>query len=327
MSEELKQKILSRVEKDLVAIEEELEANLNPYLDLVRQIAHHIMFSGGKRLRPLLMVLSASLCGLHGAHLKKFSVIFEYLHAATLLHDDLVDGAAIRRGKPVAHSVWDNSSAVRVGDFLLARSLSLAAQTEKPKVISVIADITENMSQGEIHQLMKKGNMELTEAEYMEVIRRKTAVLFQGACRVSAILAGVSHAREMALSSYGLNLGLAFQMTDDLLDYTQDSAALGKLTGADLREGKLTLPLIVALEKASEEHRERMENMIRRKDFSDDDFRQLVVWMNRYDGIGHTRRKAADHIRKAKNELVVFEESEAKAVLMDIADYALVRKL
>ena len=157
--EDIKDKILAMVKNERVDIESALKQNLNPYLDLVGQIADHILFSGGKRLRPLLMVLSARICGYNGDYDKILSIIFEYLHAATLLHDDLVDEASIRRGKPAAHTLWGNSTAVLVGDFLLARSLSIAVGTENTRVIKIISEITENMSQGEIHQLMRKGKI------------------------------------------------------------------------------------------------------------------------------------------------------------------------
>ena len=167
---DLKHKILALLEDDLAEIEAALKQNLNPYLDLVSKISHHILFSGGKRLRPLLMVLSARICGYDGDYDKTLSIIFEYLHAASLLHDDLVDGATLRRGKPVAHSIWDNPTAVLTGDFLLARVLSIAAETNRLDIIKVLAEITENMSQGEIHQLMRKGSLDLSEEEYMEII-------------------------------------------------------------------------------------------------------------------------------------------------------------
>jgi octaprenyl-diphosphate synthase len=170
---EIKQKILEQVETDLSEIETALEQNLNPYLELVKKTARHLLFSGGKRLRPLLMILAARICGYSGEDDKTFSVIFEYLHTATLLHDDLVDGAALRRGKPVAHEIYGAPVAVLTGDFLLARSLILAAQTGRPEVIKTIASITEEMSQGEIHQMLNKGNLQLTEMEYLDVIRRK----------------------------------------------------------------------------------------------------------------------------------------------------------
>ncbi len=191
----------------------------------------------------------------------------------------------------------------------------------------MIAGITENMSQGEIHQLMRKGALDLTEAEYREVIRRKTAVLFEGACRTSAILADQLPPQEAALGAYGLNLGLAFQMADDLLDYTADSTELGKLVGADLREGKLTLPIIHALQHAGNGNRERLLGVVRDKDFSPAEFRDLVDLLERSGSLDYTRAKAADHIRQAKQALEIFEPSPARELLLDIADYALARKI
>ncbi len=327
MSEELKEKIVSRVVGDLQQIETELAENLRPYLELVSEIARHILFSGGKRLRPLLMVISARLCGYNGNATHKFSTIFEYLHAATLLHDDLVDGAAMRRGRPVAHTLWDPATVVLVGDFLLARSLTIASETGRSRIIRVIAEITENMSQGEIQQLMHKGSARLTEEDYMEVIRRKTAVLFQGACRVSGILADVPEKKERALAEYGGNLGLAFQMADDLLDYTVDSVKLGKLVGADLREGKLTLPVIYALKQASGSDRWQMVEIVRNRDFSPDEFRWLIERLNKYGGVEYTRSSARAYIKAAKKALGNFEDSADKQLLLDIADYALLRQM
>ena len=258
MSSDLKTRILTAVEKDLAAIETALSDNLNPYLDQVSETARHILFSGGKRLRPLLLVLSARVCGYRGDYDTTFSTIFEYLHAATLLHDDLVDDAHLRRGQPVAHSKWGSPTAVLVGDFLFARALSIAALTRRPKIIKIIARITEDMSQGEIHQLMMKGRIDLSEEEYNEIIRRKTAALIQGACRSGALIANARKTEETALSTFGFHIGLAFQMTDDLLDYVSDTRLLGKAVGADLREGKLTLPVIHALENANEADRSWM---------------------------------------------------------------------
>ena len=323
----LKYKILALVKDDLAAIETALEENLKPHLDLVSQVARHILFSGGKRLRPLLMVLSARICGYNGNYDKTFSTIFEYLHAATLLHDDLVDQATLRRGNPVAHSIWGNASAVLVGDFLLARSLSIAAKTELPEVIRIVAKITENMSQGEIHQLIRKGSLDLTEKEYMEVIRRKTAVLFQGTCRVSALISGAPKEKETALSDYGFNLGMAFQMVDDLLDYTLDTDILGKEVGADLKEGKLTLPVIYSLKAANTTDRSQMEDIIKNKDFSVEDFETLILLMKKYGGQKHTENLARKYVRNAKHALGVFSNSKTKEILLMIADYTLTRNL
>jgi octaprenyl-diphosphate synthase len=324
---DIKQKILNLVKDDLLEIEVALEQNLNPHLDLVSQIAGHILFSGGKRLRPLLMVLSARLCGYDGNYEKTFSTIFEYLHAATLLHDDLVDEATLRRGKPAAHSIWGDAIAVLVGDFLLARSLSIAAETNRPDVIKVVAEITENMSQGEIHQLMKKGCIDLTEKEYMEIIRRKTAVLFQGTCRVGALISGVSKEKEDALAGYGFNLGIAFQMVDDLLDYSQDTTAIGKKVGADLKEGKLTLPVIYSLRSADAKDRIQMEKIIKNKAFSTEDFDTLIAIMKKYGGQTYTEKVAQKYVKNAKNALETFKHSTTKEILLTIADYTLARKV
>ena len=324
---ELKQKIMSSVSHDLDSIEAALKQNLNPHLNLVATVAGHILFSGGKRLRPLLMVLSARLCGYQGSYDKPFAVIFEYLHAATLLHDDLVDDAALRRGKPAAHTVWDNPTAVLVGDFLLARSLVLAAETGLPELIKVIAGITEDMSQGEIQQLSKKGDPGLTETEYLEIIHRKTAVLFQGACLAGALLAGADKISANALAQYGLNLGMAFQMADDLLDYTIDTSAIGKNVGADLKEGKLTLPVIFAIRSADSFDKQKMLKIIKDQNFNFVDFCSLIDLLNKYGGIDYTKQCAARYIKQAKKALMFFKPGKIIDIFLDIADYSLVRKL
>lgn len=323
---DLKHKLLALVKNDLAEIEIALEKNLNPHVELVSNIAGHILFSGGKRLRPLLVVLSTRICGYNGNYDKILSTVFEYLHAATLLHDDLVDDATLRRGKPAAHLIWDNPTAVLTGDFLLARALTIAAETERPGIIKVVAEITENMSQGEIQQLMQKGRLDITEEEYMDIIRRKTAVLFQGACRVGALMANAPQKKETALSAYGYNLGIAFQMADDLLDYTLDTRALGKTVGADLKEGKMTLPVIYSLSAAEPKDRIYMEEIINNKDFSNQEFEALITLMKTYGGLEYTRKLAADFVSNAKNALDVFKYSKTREILLMIADYTLARK-
>ena len=324
---DLKQKILAAVEDDLNEIEKALSDNLTPYLDLVSEVAGHLLFSGGKRLRPLLMVLSARLCGYSGNYDKTFSTALEYLHTATLLHDDLVDDATMRRGKQVAHANWGNAITVLVGDYLLARALSIAAGTGILRVIQILAQLTESMSQGEVHQLMRKGDINLEEEEYLEVIRRKTAMLFEAACRVSAVLAEASHDIENALAEYGYNLGIAFQMADDLFDYTLSTSALGKKVGADLREGKLTLPVIHALRNTSNGDRDVMIEIIQNRNFSEEEFKTLVGLLDKYGGLTYTNEVAASYIDKAKKALSIFEPSQTKDTLLDIADYALSRQV
>lgn len=323
---DLKTRILGLVKDELVEIEAELVHHLNPHLDLVREVAGHILFSGGKRLRPLLLVLAARMCDYRGDYDKTFSISLEYLHAATLLHDDLIDDADLRRGRPVAHSIWGNATTILVGDFLLARALTIAAGTGNIDIIKVVAGITENMSQGEIHQLSRKGDLSLSETEYREVIWRKTAVLFEGACRSAALLAGASPDRIEALSTYGANLGLAFQMADDLIDYTSDTQELGKKAGADLREGKLTLPVIAALQAADSQDRAYMASIIRNPSFTTEDFEALKALLQRYGGLAYTREKAREHVRLAKEALSKFKPSETTDILLDIADFTLQRR-
>ncbi len=322
---DLKHRIFTAVKDDLVDIEKALADNLNPYLDLVSDVAGHILFSGGKRLRPLLMVLSARLCGYNGDYEKTFSTALEYLHAATLLHDDLVDEASLRRGKPVAHSKWGNSIAVLVGDYLLARALSISAGTGRLRIVQILAGLTENMSQGEVHQLMRKGDISLTEDEYKDIIRRKTAVLFEAACRVSAIIADATEEQERALAEYGYNLGIAFQMADDLFDYTLQTSEFGKEVGADLREGKLTLPVIYALQQAQSGDRELMIKIIQDQGFSEADFKTLTDLLEKYGGLTYTQNLAATYLDTAKKALTVFDSSPTKETMMDIAEYVLAR--
>ena len=324
---DLKHRIFAAVKDDLDDIEKALADNLNPYLDLVSEVAGHILFSGGKRLRPLLMVLSARICGYNGDYEKTFSTALEYLHAATLLHDDVVDEATLRRGKPAAHSKWGTPITILVGDYLLARALSISAATERLRIVQILAGLTENMSQGEVHQLMRKGDINLTEAEYKEVIRRKTAMLFEAACRVSAIIADATEEQETALSEYGYNLGIAFQMADDLFDYTLQTSEFGKEVGADLREGKLTLPVIYALKQAPSGDRDIMINIIQNQDFSEADFETLTDLLKKYDGLRYTHDTAASYIDTAKKALTVFDPSATKDTMLDIADYVLKRSV
>ena len=324
---DLKQKILAAAASELIEIEKALSENLKPYVDLVSDVAGHIIFSGGKRLRPLLMILSARLCDYTGNYDVTFSTAIEYLHAATLLHDDIVDGAKLRRGKPVAHTQWEDAIVVLVGDFLLARSLTISAATGKIEIIKVLSKLTEDMSQGEVHQLMRKGDISLTEEEYLEVIRRKTAVLFEAACRTSAILSDANDLNKNALAEYGHNLGVAFQITDDLFDYTLDTAQFGKEVGADLKEGKMTLPVIYALSQANSADREKMIKIIKDDSFSVEDFTALVGMLKKYGGTDYAEKMAATFIQAAKDALSIFASSESKEIMLDIADYVLLRRV
>jgi len=327
MTKGLKQKIIEKTAPDLKKVEAALEYHLKPNLDLVRKIASHLLFSGGKRLRPLLMIHSARICGYNNGFEIEFSTIFEYLHAATLLHDDVVDKADIRRGKKAAHTKWSAPKVVLTGDFLLARALDMAAKTKEPNIISVIAKITQDMSQGEIDQLEKKGKLNLSEEEYLEVIKRKTAVLIQGACQSGAILAKAQKEKEDALNQYGFHLGMAFQMADDLLDYTASAKELGKNPGADMREGKLTLPLIHSLANAAPVDRAWMQDAITAPEFNKDQFEKLKEKLYLYKGIEYTFDRAKGHVKRAKACLDGFNDCQSKQLLCWIADYSIARKV
>ena len=324
---ELKQRILKAIAADVEAIDMALTENLKPYLPLVSQVTEYIMFSGGKRIRPVLMILSARLCGYKGSYDKTLSVVFEYLHAATLLHDDLVDSADVRRGNPVAHGIWGNPATVLVGDFLLARSISLATETGKLPIAEAISYTTAQMSEGEIYQLLHKGDLTLNEEQYMDIIRRKTACLIEAACKVGALLAGAPGPQVQAMSEYGLNLGYAFQMVDDLLDYTADEKVLGKATGSDLREGKLTLPFIHALAHASDKDRRHMETIIRGETINQHDFDVILNLVMKYGGITYVKNQAKTRIDQAKQCLTLFEPSASRVVLEDLADYVMTREM
>ena len=326
MMTDLKTRIIEMTARDLELVEAALEERLCPNLELVREIAGHLLFSGGKRLRPLLMIHGARLCGYRGGFEIGFSTIFEYLHAATLLHDDVVDQSEIRRGRPAAHTRWSAPKVVLTGDFLLARALGIAAETGQPEIIAIIAEITREMAQGEIDQLDQKGNPDLSEAQYLDIIARKTAVLIQGACQSGAVLAGASFKARQALRRYGYHTGMAFQMADDLLDYTGTRETLGKHPGADMREGKLTLPMIYSLSRADARDRSWMVKALQETVFDPERFETLKMKMDRYGGIEYTRRCAREHVQKAVECMGEFSEGPSRELLTMIAAYSIERK-
>lgn len=327
MNSDLKKEIMELVASDLSEVEIALYENLNPNTKLIQEIASHIMFGVGKRLRPLFMIHGARMCGYSKGDEAVLSVIFEYLHVASLLHDDVLDGADIRRGKQSAHRRWSVSKAVLTGDFLLARALNIAAKTGSSELISVISDITQAMSQGEIDQLDKKGKIDLTEDEYFQIIERKTAALIQGACQSGAILSGADKKTEESLKLFGFHIGMAFQMIDDLLDYMASPQDWGKNLGADMREGKMTLPLIISLANAGSEDRQIIEDLLLAPDFDYDKFAILKPKVFELNGFEYTKSLAFDHIYKAKDHLEIFKNSDSKKLLLLIADYVMDRNV
>jgi len=306
-------RVLNELEGEIGAINQALVANLQTHVPLIAQVGRHILLSGGKRVRPLLFLLSARMCGCRGNHLADFSTIFEYLHAATLLHDDVIDAASVRRGHSTANTIWGNQAVILVGDFLLAKALSLAVSTNKLKILQVLSHTTTQMAEGEILQLLHTGNLKITEAEYFEVITRKTAILMAAACQIGAILGGAPQPQEEALARVGLNLGLTFQVVDDILDFVGEEKELGKPVCADLREGRVTLPLIHALGQADPGDRERLEEIAR--DLQPDLVPELRKLLDKYGALEHARETARGHTRAAEAGLALFPPGPEKGYL------------
>jgi octaprenyl-diphosphate synthase len=319
--------ILSQVEDDLKRIEGEIEKNLESSVPLVAHISRYIIRSGGKRLRPLLMVLAARLTGYQGENHYPLSIVFEYLHAATLLHDDVVDSAELRRNKPAANTVWGNPAAVLVGDFLLATSFALAVSSGHLKILSVLSETTTRMAEGEILQLINSHNLEISERDYIEVITRKTAILIAAACQIGAIFGGADDEREKAMRAFGLNLGISFQLRDDVLDYAGSEEEVGKPIGQDLGERKITLPLIHTLAASSSQDRQRLVGLITADEITRATFIEVTSLIEHYRGIEYTSRLAERHITLAKDALRAFAPSATWEILAAIADYVVTRRV
>ena len=307
----------------MAAINRALADNLQSHVPLIAEVGRHILLSGGKRIRPLLFLLSARLCGCRGPELADYSTIFEYLHAATLLHDDVVDAAAVRRGRTTANTIWGNQAVILVGDFLLSKALSLAVTTNHLKVLKVLAHTTTFMAEGEVLQLLHTGNLKITEAEYFEVVHRKTAVLMAAACRVGAILGDSPPEMEEALAQYGLNLGITFQVVDDILDYTGDATEMGKPIGHDLQEGRITLPLIHALAQADPHDRELLLDLA--GNLEADKGPELRRLLEKYGSLDYARSLAREYTLKAEANLEPFPAAPEKAYFLAFTDELLDR--
>ncbi len=315
--------ILRELEADIAAINQALAANLQTHVPFISEVGRHILLSGGKRIRPLLFLLSARLCGCQGNHLADFSTIFEYLHAATLLHDDVVDTATVRRGTSTANTIWGNQAVILVGDFLLAKSLSLAVDTDKLKVLKVLAHTTTLMAEGEILQLLHARNLNLTEEQYFEVTIRKTAALMSAACQIGAILGGVSEDEEEALTQFGMNLGITFQVIDDILDFTGDEKELGKPVVNDLKEGRITLPIIHTLAQANEIDHRRLHDMA--QEVKPETAPEILALLEKYGSLDYAREQARHYTLKAQENLQVFPDSLEKSYFWAITEELLKR--
>ena len=295
-------------------------------MPLISEINQHILLGGGKRLRALLFILCSRLCGFSGEKAYYFSSIFEYLHAATLLHDDVIDNAAVRRGKASANTVWGNSASVLVGDFLLAKSFSLAVETENLQFLDVLSRTTTRMAEGMVLELVQSHNLEVPEEIYREILINKTAILISAACQTGAIWGKAGLEEQEALAEYGLELGVAFQIVDDLLDYTATQDEFGKPVGNDFKEGKITLPLIHTLKVCSDKNKNKIRDIAKKDQFTDEDFRFIFDLIKEHGGFEYAWGKALKSKDKAKGLLKRFSPTEDRQTLIDLADFVVERK-
>ncbi len=319
------QKSLELLNHDLTRVEAQFKKDLDSEVYLIRKVGEYVLASGGKRIRPMLLLLCARMAGYQGdAHIGIASVV-EFIHTATLLHDDVVDGAVLRRGNASANTVWGNEASVLVGDFLFAKSFSLMVRAGDLNILRALSDATTMMAEGEVQQLINTCDVDLDEESYMTVVRNKTAVLIAAACQCGGILGGVDAQHESALAEFGMDLGIAFQFMDDSLDYVADQSEFGKAKGHDLAEGKVTLPLIQALRRGSEQDRENVAAILEKDELEDGDLEAVIALIERADGIGYTRRRAKELVEGAKAKLSDFPPSPAKEALFELADYVVSR--
>ncbi|WP_273389291.1 polyprenyl synthetase family protein [Thermomonas hydrothermalis] len=308
---------------DMAALDALIRRRLASNVVLVNQIAEYIIGAGGKRLRPLLLLLSAAALGHRGPDAHQLAAVVEFIHTSTLLHDDVVDESDLRRGRKTANAVWGNAASVLVGDFLYSRSFQLMVELGRMDVQQILADTTNTIAEGEVLQLLHVRNPDTDEAAYLRVIERKTAILFAAATRLGALLAGGDAATQQALHDYGLALGYAFQIADDVLDYASDTATLGKNLGDDLAEGKMTLPLIHAMQHADAETRAVLRQIVEQGDR--DGLPQVQQAIARAGSLAYSRARAHDYARAAREALAVLPDNAFNAALHGLACYAVDR--
>lgn len=308
------------------AVKRQIQDHLSTDVPYVAKVAEHILLSGGKHLRPTVFVLSARLCADRDVREVYFSSAFEYLHAATLLHDDVIDESETRRNQTAAHVQYGNQGVILVGDYLMAKSMALGAETGLISFIRVMADTVAAMAEGEVLQLLHTHNVNVTAEEYEQVIYRKTAALIESACYLGAVLADAPEQRARALKDFGRGVGLAFQMVDDCLDYEGEPSEFGKPVGQDLDEGKVTLPLILTLNRASDRDRKSLIELIRQPGRSADEFERVKELIRQYDGLEGAKARAQDMIAGAKAALDPLTDGDHKKHLLELADFIVARR-
>ena len=311
---------------DMRALDALIRQRLASDVVLINQVAEYIIGAGGKRLRPMLLMLAAGALGEGkpiGADAHQLAAVVEFIHTSTLLHDDVVDESDLRRGRKTANAVWGNAASVLVGDFLYSRSFQLMVELESMAVQKILADTTNTIAEGEVLQLLHVHNPDTDEAAYLRVIERKTAILFAAATRLGALLAGADAATQQRLHDYGLALGYAFQIADDVLDYASDAATLGKNLGDDLAEGKMTLPLIHAMAQADAGTCQRLRQIVEQGEV--EALPEVLAAIREHDSLGYSRRRAQDYARDAEDALAGLPDNAWTAALRGLAQYAVSR--
>jgi octaprenyl-diphosphate synthase len=311
---------------DLTNLESTIQHLITTKIGFIKEIVNHIIRSGGKRVRPILIILTARLCGHKGEKHIPYAAIIEFIHTATLLHDDVVDNAQTRRGSSTANTVWGNEPSVLVGDFLFSKSFELMAHNGNEEIMRIMSEATTSLAEGEILELLKTCDADTTEEEYFDIIKNKTASLFSAACEVGAILGKVNQEKRAALRDFGYNLGMAFQLTDDVLDYVSYDAMLGKRVGTDLKEGKVTLPLIHALKSSPEKEKTYIHTVLNNAKVTAKDFARVSKIIKKYGGVEYTVNTTRQFIENAKLNLNSFRPSAYKESLITLADYILSRE-
>lgn len=311
------------IKADMVAMDEVIRVKLHSDVVLVRQVGEYIINSGGKRLRPALVILSAGAFGYAGKYHHNLAAIIEFIHTATLLHDDVVDASKLRRSKATANALFGNAASVLVGDFLYSRAFQMMVEVNNMRIMQVLADATNMIAEGEVLQLLNCRNPDVKEENYLQVIRYKTAKLFEAATRLGAILCSVTPAEEESMAAYGMHLGTAFQLTDDMLDYSGDYHDTGKNLGDDLAEGKPTLPLIYAMKTGSEKQVTIVRNAI--KQGGEESLQAVLDVIQKTDALDYTRQKAEAESSMASAAISSLPNSNYKECLLQLATFAVAR--
>ena len=319
------ERLQALVASDMGDVNEVIIKRMDSPVALIPQLAGHLIASGGKRLRPMLTLASAKLVGYEGTRHKPLAACVEFIHTATLLHDDVVDESALRRGQETANSLWGNQASVLVGDFLFSRSFELMVEDGSLRVLKILSSASSVIAEGEVLQLMATGDTETTEETYLQVISSKTAVLFAAACEIAAVIAERPHAEEQALESYGRNLGVAFQLVDDALDFSAKQATLGKTVGDDFSEGKITLPVILAYRRGNDEERAFWKRTLEDLDQKEGDLEHAIALMQRHNSLDDTIKRAHHYGDMAKDALAIFPDSKVKDAMRGIVDFCIER--